>query len=91
MVDRRSCQGRRRAAPLAANADRYVVLMIGITALLDGKLGREAARDGNSQHVLEGLVRGFDLGGAGQHAAGARCERVLFEQGIAPAQPTRAS
>jgi hypothetical protein len=23
------------------------------------------------------------LGGAGQHAAGARCERVLFEQGIA--------
>jgi hypothetical protein len=31
------------------------------------------------------------LGGAGQHAAGARCERVLFEQGSAPEQPTRAS
>ena len=58
--DRRSRRGRRRAAPLAANADRYVVLMIGITALLDGKLGREAARDGNRQHVLEGLVRGFE-------------------------------
>jgi hypothetical protein len=27
--------------------------MIGITALLDGKLGREAARDENRQHVLE--------------------------------------
>jgi hypothetical protein len=60
MVDRRSCQGRRRAAPLAANAHRYVVLMIGITALLDGKLGREAARDGNRQHVLVGLVRGSE-------------------------------
>jgi hypothetical protein len=30
MVDRRSWQGRRLAAPLAANADRYVVLMTGI-------------------------------------------------------------
>jgi hypothetical protein len=30
MVDRRSCQGLRLVAPLAANGDRYVFLMIGI-------------------------------------------------------------
>ena len=36
-----------------------VLLAIGVKALLDGKLGREAARERERQRVLEELARGF--------------------------------
>jgi hypothetical protein len=49
-----------RAAPLRRSMQMQVIrvtLPIGIKALLDGKLGREAAREHNRAAVLEDLER----------------------------------
>ena len=43
--------------PLDADAGAALVLRIGIKALLDGKLGREAARDRDRQRILAQLER----------------------------------
>jgi hypothetical protein len=34
-----------------------IILMIGLKALLDGKLGRDAARERDRQRILEELAR----------------------------------